>query len=166
MAEIVMELQNRDSIRQKAAAALGFNQPNPEDVIHREDYGSDAEYAVALARLTQTMNTPEYRAAARKVGVTAQNRTEEDTRKQQREEFKQIRKTVELDAAELEQIDREALQLARQQLANGRIGASLLGETVETIAKQLMEKRKDQKAGNIQLNAAFRREAKRGHEKG
>ena len=160
--EIVMELQNRDSIRQKAAAALGFNQPNPEDVIHREDYGSDAEYAVALARMTQTMNTPEYRAAARKVGVTAQNRTEEDERAEQRKEYAEIRKTVKLDSVELEQIDREALQLARQQLADGKIAYSQLGETVEQIAKQLTEKAKDRKAGNIQLNAAFRREAKRG----
>ena len=166
MAEIVQELMTRDTIRAKAAAALGLNQPNPEDVIHREDYESDAAFAVALARLTQTMNTPEYRAAARKVGVTAQKQNEDEEREAQRKEYAEIRKTVKLDSVDLERIDKEALTLARQQLAEGKIAYSQLGETVETIAKQLTERVKDRKAGNIQLNAAFRREAKRGHEKG
>ena len=166
MAEIVMELQTRDTIRQKAAAALGLNMPSPEDVLHREDFNSDAEFAVALARMTQTMNTPEYRSAARKVGVTAQKQNEDEEREAQRKEYAEIRKSVTLDSVDLEQIDKEALHRARQQLAEGKIGASQLGEAVEQIAKQLTEKAKDRKAGNIQLNAAFRREAKRGHEKG
>ena len=158
--EIVQELQTRESVAKKAVAAFGFNQPNPEDVIHREDYDSDAEYAVALARMTQTMNSPEYRAAARKVGVTAQRDSEDEERKRQREEYKEIRKAVTLSDYELEQIDKEALALARKELASGKIGASELGAAVERIAAELTKKQKDVKAGKMQFNAMFRREVK------
>ena len=71
-----MEIQTKETTKQKMAAALGFDQPNPEDIIHRKDYSSDAEYAVALARMTKIMSSPEYRQAARKVGVAVQQENE------------------------------------------------------------------------------------------
>ena len=159
--EIVQEYKGRDNTVAKAVAAFGFNQPNPEDIIHREDYDSDAEYAVALARMTQTMSTPEYRSAARKVGVKAQVKTEEEERTIQRKEYAEIRKTVTLNDYELEQIDREAKEMAREELATGKISAHQLGATIEQFANHLTKERKNQKAANQQINAMFRKEIRR-----
>ena len=153
-----MEIVTRESIKEKAAAAFGFNMPNPEDVIHREDYDSDAEYAVALAQMTQTMSTPEYRAAARKVGVAAQQRSEEEERKQQKKEFAEIRKTVTLSEVDERIIDEKARQLAKDDLAAGKITVSQYSNAVLKYADTLTKKALDTKAGNRMFNAKIRRE--------
>ena len=156
--EIVQELQTREKTAAKAAAAFGFNQPNPEDIIHREDYASDAEYAVALARMTQTMATPEYRAAARKVGVVAHQQNEEAERKRQREEFERIRKEITLDELDQQNVDAEAQRLAKIELAQGKIMASEYGDAILRHAEKLTEKAKDRKAENMMFNAMIRKQ--------
>lgn len=156
--EIVQELQTREKIQAKAAAAFGFNTPNPEDIIKRENFDSDTAYCVALAQMTQTMATPEYRAAARKVGVAVHQENEEAERKRQREEFKKIRKDVTLDSVDQQNIDKEAQQLAKIELAQGKIMASEYGDAILRHADKLTEKAKDRKAENMMFNAMIRKQ--------
>ena len=156
--EIVQELRTREQIQEKAAAAFGFNQPNPEDIIQREDYESDTEYAVALARMTQIMSTPEYRSAARKAGVVAQRKTEDEEREQQREEFARIRKEVTLDSIDQQNVDEEAERLAKMDLAQGKIRASEFSDAILNHAEKLTKKAKDRKAENLMFNAMIRKQ--------
>ncbi len=153
-----MEFETKESFRQKAEAALGLNMPNPEDVIHRKDFASDAEYAVALAQMTQTMSTPEYRAAARKAGVAIHRENEKEIRQQQRKEYEEIRKGITLTELEVSNIDREAEQIARYNLGSGKIPASQLGAEIAKIANELTKKKKDEKAGDQLFNKMVRRE--------
>lgn len=160
--EIVQELQTRETTAAKAAAAFGFNQPRPEDVLNREDFDSDVEYALAVAELDRRMNTAEYKAAARRVGVQAKQIDYDKEREEQRKEFAEIRKTVTLNDSEIAEIDREARRLAENDFATGKISSGQIGERATQYVTQLEEAAKDRKAGNMQFNGMFRREIGRG----
>ena len=156
--EIVQELQTREKTAAKAAAAFGFNQPNPEDIVHREDFPDDTQYMLALARTAQLMNSPEYRAAARKAGVVAHQQNEEAERKRQREKFMKIRKEITLDELDKQNVDAEAQRLAKMELAQGKIMASEYGDAILRHAAKLTEKAKDRKAENMMFNAMLRKQ--------
>ena len=156
--EIVQELQTREKTAAKAAAAFGFNQPNPEDIVHREDFPDDTQYMLALARTAQLMNSPEYRRAARKAGVVVHQENEEAERKRQREEFKAIRRNVTLEPVDQQNVDAEAQRLAKIDLAQGKIMASEYGDAILRHAEKLTEKAKDRKAENMMFNAMIRKQ--------
>lgn len=157
-------VQTNEQIKAKAVAALGFSAPDPRDVIHRDDYNSDAEYAVALARMTQTMNTPEYRAAARKVGVMVHKESEKEAADRQRAEFKSICASVTLSVDDQRRIDEEANRRAKAEIGAGKIGASELGDAVVRIAKELTRKAKEEKASSIMFNKQLREDWQKGEE--
>lgn len=156
--EIVQELQTREKIQAKAAAAFGLNAPTAEDVIKRSDYPDDVTYTVALARMQKEMDTPEFRAAMRKTGVVRQQESEEEERKQQREEFAEIRKAITLDELDRQNVDAEAQRLAKMELAQGKIMASEYGDAILRHAEKLTEKAKDRKAENMMFNAMIRKQ--------
>ena len=66
----------------------------------------------------------------------------------QRKEYEEIRKGIALTELEVSNIDREAEQIARYNLGNGKIPASQLGAEIAKIANELTKKKKDEKAGN------------------
>lgn len=55
-------------------------------------------------------------------------------------------------------IDAEAADLARRDLAAGRVAASALGATIERYAAELGERRKDEKAAGALFNSMLRGE--------
>ena len=61
-----------------------------------------------------------------------------------------------LDSVDQKNIDTEAADLARRDLAAGRISASALGATIEQYARDLSEKKKDSKAANQLFNKLLR----------
>ena len=155
-----MDMENfetKQSIAEKAAAAFGLGMPNPEDIVRREDYKNDAEYAFALARTTQIMQSPEYRKAARAAGLTAYHEKEEETRRKQQEEFKEIKKGIKLSEYEISEIDKEADRIARAKIGRGEVPPSKLGDEIVKIAAELRDKKKDQKANSVQFNAMMRK---------
>ena len=66
---------------------------------------------------------------------------------------------MELDSLDKRNIDAEAAELARRDLAANRIGASDLGEAIEKYAVQLSEKRKNEKASAELFNRMLRGQA-------
>ena len=81
---------------------------------------------------------------------------EREQRTEQEAAYKEIRSTVQLDNLDQREIDTQAAEMARRDLAAGRISASGLGKAIEDYAKQLTEKRKDTKASNQLFNAMLR----------
>lgn len=156
--EIVQELQTRESTRKKAAALFGFDQPRAVDVIHREDFATDAEYAVALAQMEMTMSTPEYQRAIRKATVENRQRAEEEEAKANLEEYAKIRESVTLNSFEQSQVEEKARLLAMDDFRAGKIHASDLGTSAIKHFSRLEKEALDQKASNMHFNSMIRQE--------
>lgn len=159
--EIVQELQTRDSVMEKAAAFFGFNQPNATDVIHRENYATDAEYAFALAKMEKDMDTPEYQRAIRKAKVEAKKKADEEEQKARRKEYEEIRKSVHLDSVEQSQVEDEARRRAAADFRDGTISASEISKRALEHLGQLEKEALDKKANNMHFNSLIRRERER-----
>lgn len=149
-------IETADSVKEKVKAAFGFDLRSALDLVKRSDYDTDEQYLDACARAELERSSPEYRAARARLKAEYRQRTEEQERKRQSENYHEIRKSVSLDDLDRRNIDTEAADLARRDLAKGKIGASELGATIERYAEQLGEKRKDAKASNQLFNAMLR----------
>ena len=149
-------IETADSVKEKAKAAFGFDLSSALDLVNRSDYPNEEAYLDACARAELERSSPEYRAARARLKAEYRQRTEEQERKRQSENYHEIRKSVSLDDLDRRNIDTEAADLARRDLAKGKIGASELGATIERYAEQLGEKRKDAKASNKLFNAMLR----------
>lgn len=149
-------IETADSVKEKVKAAFGFDLRSALDLVKRSDYDTDEQYLDACARAELERSSPEYRAARARLKAEYRQRTEEQERKRQSENYHEIRKSVSLDDLDRRNIDTEAAALARRDLAKGKIGASELGATIERYAEQLGEKCKDAKASNKLFNAMLR----------
>lgn len=81
---------------------------------------------------------------------------ESAAREAQSAAYKTIRANASLDGLDRRNIDTEAADLARRDLAANRITASDLGAAIERHAAELSEKRKDEKASAQLFNAMIR----------
>lgn len=149
-------IETAESVREKAKAALGFDLSSALDLAERGDYDSDEAYLDACTRAELERSSPEYRAARSRIKAEYRARQEEQERKAQAENYKSIRANMTLDSVDKHGIDEEAADLARRDLAAGRIAASELGKAIEKYAQELSEKKKDSKASSALFNAMLR----------
>lgn len=154
--EIEANIVTSDVIKAKAAAKMGLDQPSALDLVSRRDYSSDEAYLDAAVKAELERSNPEYQAIRRRLAAEYRERNEETERKAQAEKYKEIRSNVQLWDTDIRAIDAEAAEMARRDLAAGRIGASEVGKTIEKYAKELTEKRKDTKAANQHFNEILR----------
>ena len=149
-------IETRESVEAKAKAAFGFDLSSALDLCNRSDYATDEQYLDACTRAELERSSPEYRAAQSRLKTEYRARQEAEQRKAQAENYKAIRSSVSLDSVDQHNIDEEAAELARRDLAANRIAASALGATIERYAQELSEKKKDSKASNALFNAMLR----------
>lgn len=148
-------IETAESIKERAKAAFGFDLPSALDLVKRSDYDSDEAYLDACTR-AEMERGPEYRAARSRLKAEYRQRTEEQERRAQDEAYKTIRAAVTLDSIDQRNIDEKAADLARQDLAAGRIAASGLGDAIAKHAEKLGEERKTEKASAQMFNALMR----------
>lgn len=156
MAEMDMRIETTKSTRAKFAEKMGLDQPSAFDLVDRRKYADDESYLDAVIKADMERNNPEYQAARRRLKAEYRERMEREQRAEQEAAYKQIRSTVQLDGLDQREIDTQAAEMARRDLAAGRISASSLGKAIEDYAKKLTEKRKDTKASNQLFNAMLR----------
>ena len=156
--ELNARIETAESVKEKAKAALGLDLSSALDLVKRSDYDSDEAYLDASARAEMERSSPEYRAARSRLKAEYRARQEAEQRKVQDEAYKTIRANVSLDNLDRRNIDEQAADLARRDLAANRIPASELGATIERYAQELSEKKKDSKASNALFNAMIRGE--------
>ena len=149
-------IETAESVREKAKAALGLDLTSALDIVNRGDYADEEQYLDAAVKAEMERSNPEYRAIRSRLKAELRQRTEQEERKAQSEAYKAIRAGVSLDSVDQKNIDTEAADLARRDLAAGRISASTLGATIEQYARDLSEKKKDSKASNALFNAMLR----------
>ena len=157
MAEMDMRIETSEDTRAKIAAKLGLDQPSALDMVDRSKFATDAEYIDAAVQMEAKISNPEYQAARRRVSAEYAQRQEAEERARQEQEYKKIRGSVQLDDLDRREIDAQARDMARRDLAAGRIFVSDLGAAIENYARQLTEQRKDAKAGNELFNTMLRR---------
>lgn len=156
MADLDLRIENTASTRAKVAAKMGFDQPSAFDLVDRSKYTDDESYLDAVIKADMERSSPEYQAARRRLKAEYRERLEREQRANQEAAYKEIRATLQLDDLDRQEIDTQATEMARRDLAAGKISASGLGKAIEDYAKQLVEKRKDEKAGNQLFNAMLR----------
>lgn len=149
-------IETAESVREKAKAAFGLDMPSALDVVARGDFATDEQYLDACTRAELERSSPEFRAARSRLKAEYRARQEEQERKAQAENYKAIRANIGLDSVDKRNIDEQAADLARRDLAANRIPASELGATIERYAQELSEKKKDSKASNALFNAMLR----------
>ena len=149
-------IETAESIKERAKAAFGFDLPSALDVVERSNYATDEQYLDACTRYEMERSSPEYRAARSRLKAEYRQRTEEQERRAQAENYKAIRSSVSLDSIDQRNIDEKAADLARQDLAAGRIAASGLGDAIAKYAEKLGEERKTEKASAQMFNALMR----------
>lgn len=148
-------IETAESIKERAKAAFGFDLPSALDLVKRSDYDSDEAYLDACTR-AEMERSSEYISARRRLKSEYRQRTEEQERKAQDEAYKTIRAAVTLDSIDQRNIDEKAADLARQDLAAGRIAASGLGDAIAKYAEKLGEERKTEKASAQMFNSMMR----------
>ena len=156
MKEIDARFTSNESIKAKAARAFGMDQPHVFDTLRRVDFANDDAYLDAAVTAEMQRSSPEYQAIRRRLARELDERREKDTRAAQNETYKAIRGTIKLDDIDVKNIDNEAADLARRDLAAGRIRASDLGAQIEKYAGELTEKRKDSRAAAKMFNDMIR----------
>ena len=156
MAEMDMRIETTKSTRAKIAEKMGLDRLSALDLVDRRKYADDESYLDAVIKADMERNNPEYQAARRRLKAEYRERMEREQRAEQEAAYKQIRSTVQLDGLDRREIDAQAAEMARRDLAAGRISASGLGKAIEDYAKKLTEKRKDTKASNQLFNAMLR----------
>ena len=156
MAEMDMKIETTESTRAKIAERLGFDQPSAFDLVDRSKYATEDAYLDALVKADMERNNPEYQATRRRLAAEYRERQEREQRAKQESAYKEIRSTVQLDDLDRREIDTEAAEKARRDLAAGKISTSDLGSSIENYAKELTEKRKDTRASNQLINAMLR----------
>ena len=156
MAEMELRIETPESTRAKIAEKMGLDRPSAFDLVDRSRYADDESYLDAVIKADMERNNPEYQAARRRLKMEYRERMEQAQRTEQEAAYKEIRSTVQLDGLDQREIDTQAAEMARRDLAAGRISASGLGKAIEDYAKQLTEKRKDTKASNQLFNAMLR----------
>lgn len=149
-------IETPDTVKAKVAEKLGFDQSSALDLVSRSRYASDDEYLDAAVKAELERSNPEYQAIRRRLAAEYRQRQEEAERKAHAEEYKEIRSNVQLWDTDTRAIDTEATEMARRDLAAGRIGASEMGKTIEKYAKDLTEKRKDSRASDQLFNNIIR----------
>lgn len=149
-------IETAESVREKAKAALGFDLSSALDLVKRGDYDSDEAYLDACTRAELERSSPEYRAARSRLKAEYRARQEDEQRKTQNEAYKVIRTNVSLDDLDRRNIDERAADLARRDLAAGRIAASGLGDAIAKYAEKLGEERKTEKASAQLFNSLIR----------
>lgn len=156
MADMDLRIESTESTRAKIVEKMGLDQPSAFDLVDRSRYADDESYLDAVIKADMERNNPEYQAARRRLKAEYRERMEHQQRVEQEAAYKEIRSAVQLSGLDKREIDTEAANLARRDLAAGRISASGLGKAIEDYAKQLAEKRKDTKASNQLFNAMLR----------
>lgn len=151
--ELHANIETADSVKAKALTALGLDLSSALDLVSRRDYDSEEAYLDAATKAELERSNPEYRSIRSRLKAELRQRTEQEARKAQGEAYKAIRASVSLDSVDQKNIDTEAADLARRDLAAGHISASALGATIEQYARDLSEKKKDSKASNALFNA-------------
>lgn len=154
--EVNANIESKDTIREKAKAAFGFDLSSALDLVKRSDYDNDEAYLDACTRAELERSSPEYRAARSRLKAEFNARRDAEQRQAQGEAYKSIRAGITLDDLDRRNIDEQAADPARRDLAANRIAASALGATIEKYAQTLSEKRKDEKASNSLFNAMLR----------
>ena len=125
--------------REKAAQALGFDEPPVGQKLSRSDFNSDEEYFHACAELA--------------------------VRKHQ-EEIAQAIKDYVLRPEEQARVDDEARSRAQADLAAGKISFQQLGASVAQYAEKLTRDAKEEKVHTADLNRQIREamaKVRRGH---
>ena len=149
-------IETAESVREKAKAAFGLDMPSALDVVARGDFATDEQYLDACTRAELERGSAEFRSVRSRLKAEYRARQEAKERKAQAENYKAIRANIGLDSVDKHNIDEEAADLARRDLAANRIPASELGATIERYAQELSEKKKDSKASNALFNAMLR----------
>ena len=156
MANMEAKIETRQDTAAKFAAKLGVDQPSPFDLVDRSKFADEDAYLDAVTKMELERSSKEYQAARRRLSAEYRERQEREQRAAQSAAYQEIRSTVELDDLDRREIDTQAAEMARRDLAAGRISASGLGEAIETYVQQLTEKRKDTRASNQLFNAMLR----------
>lgn len=149
-------IETAESVREKAKAAFGLDMPSALDVVARGDFATDEQYLDACTRAELERGSAEFRSVRSRLKAEYRARQEEEQRQAQAENYKAIRANIGLDSVDKHNIDEEAADLARRDLAANRIAASDLGKAIEKYAEELTEKAKDSKASNALFNAMLR----------
>ena len=156
--EVNANIESKDTIREKAKAAFGFNLSSALDLVKRSDYDNDEAFLDACTRAELERSSPEYRAARNHLKAEYRARQEAEQRQAQGEAYKAIRAGITLDDLDRRSIDEQAADLARHDLAAGRITASGLGDAIANYAEKLGEQRKNEKASGQLFNKLLRGE--------
>lgn len=151
-----MEFVTQEGTKAKVVHAMGLDAPHVLDVLDRAQFASDEEYLDFATKMTLERQSPEFAETRRRLKRELEERREKQIREENAAEYARIRSNVKLDGLDTKNIDTEAAELARRDLAAGRISASIMGATIEKYAKQLTEKRLDDRARNQMMNQFFR----------
>lgn len=156
--EMNARIDTPETIRERVVEAFGFNELSALDLVDRSDYHDEDGYLDAAAKAELERNNPEYRAIRSRLKAELRERTEREQLEKQSQAYSTIRASVALDDLDRRNIDQQAAELARRDLAAGRIGASALGATIEKYAAELGEQRKNEKASASLFNRMLRGE--------
>ena len=154
-----MEIITNTETARKAAEMLGLVSRYDEE-LKRSDFTSDDAYLDALTKRELERSSPEYREARKRIEAEYTRQQEAEQRKADAERMAEIRKTVRISDYEKNNIDREAYEMAKRDLANNKISRAGFADAVIKHAEELEERLKTSKATDISMNEMLRNAAK------
>lgn len=146
--------------REKAAQALGFDEPPVEAKLSRANFSSDEAYFHACAELAVRNNSPEYRREYERIRkqYNAKQRAEAETAAEQehQEEIEKAIKDYVLRPEDQAKVDAEARKRAQADLAAGKISFQQLGASVAQYAEKLTQAAKEKAVHTTDFNRQLR----------
>lgn len=142
---------------ERVISAIGINVRSGIDVLNRQDYATREEYVEACARYDIDHSNPALVKKMREISRQLSEREEKEILQQQKEDYKEFMKKVTIQPYEKERLEKQARDIATEDLGAGKTDMRSFGAYVREIYDKLENKLRAEKASAMQMNSMLRR---------
>lgn len=149
-------MNNIEAFARKISGDGTFTVSDALDAVSRDDFPDDTSYLAAVAKIQLERSSPEYQRAYTAAAAEYRRRQEAKQKTAQDARYKELSRTVELDSAELSDVDKKAREAAQRDLAAKRITVADVGKAIDTYGERFRKEARESKIGRIMINEMIR----------
>ncbi len=147
----------RNTAAEKLAFAISGAGLSAKDLVKRSDYGTEAEFLVALGQTQQALESPGVRQGIHKTQAAERERAETEARKKARECVREASENWKLTPEEIDEIQSKAAAQAAREFQAGDLGKNMtIAARQRELFQDMERKARFSAAGKQAVNDAIR----------
>jgi len=147
----------RNEAAERLAFAISGAGLSANDIVKRENYGTEAEYLVALGQTQQALESPGVRQGILKAQAEERERAEKEARKKDRERLREAAENWKLTPEEIDAIQSRAAAQAAREFQAGDLGKNTtIAARQRELFQNMERKARFSAAGKQAVNDAIR----------